>query len=99
MAAGCTQVVTLQNFTCHLCVASPICPCAFPCPALFLQCTPQPVFPRNPISPDPVPLQILPLDHALGNAGISLTKAITLHCPRSPQDRRVFFTFWHQVRA
>lgn len=96
MAAGCAELAILQNLLPYrsFCVAPLICPCAFPCPPLFLQCIPQPISPGNAISPEPVPLEILPLDHSLGNAGISLrhslTNAITLCCPRSRQDRQVF---------
>lgn len=61
----------LQNLLPYhsFCVASLICPCAFPCPPLFLQRAPQPISPRNPISPEPAPLEILPFDPSLGNAG------------------------------
>lgn len=69
----------LQNLLpyCSFWAASQISPCAFPCP-LFIAIYPQPIYPRNFISPEPVPLEILPLGRSLGNAGISL--------PHSPAD-------------
>ena len=76
-----------------LCRLSDLSVC-FPLPTSFFAMYPQTTSPRNPISPEPVPLEILPLDHSLGNAGISLphslTNAIILCCPRSRQDRQVF---------